>query len=113
MNHGLTAVTVAKIHEVLSRHAEVERAVLYGSRAKGNFKPGSDIDLTLIGHRLDERIRSRIDEELDDLMLPYKIDLSLFAHLTHAGLVDHIQRVGMPLYDRTPAAVEVHPNERR
>ena len=46
-NHGLTDATVAQIHEVFARHPEVEKAVLYGSRAKGNFKPGSDVDLTL------------------------------------------------------------------
>ena len=49
MNHGLSAATVAKIHGVLSRHSEVEKAILYGSRAKGNYKNGSDIDLTLTG----------------------------------------------------------------
>lgn len=103
MKHGLSEVTVAKIHGVLARHPEVERAVLYGSRAKGNFKPGSDIDLTLIGQGLDERIRSRIDEELDDLLLPYEIDLSLFSHLTHPELIDHIRRVGVCFYERTPS----------
>jgi predicted nucleotidyltransferase len=104
MNHGLPAATVAKIHGVLSRHAEVERAILYGSRAKGNFKPGSDIDLTLAGSGLDERIRGRIDEELDDLLLPYKFDLSLFADLTHAELIDHIRRVGVVFYKKKPMA---------
>jgi len=49
MKHGLPASTVAQVHGVLSRHPEVERAILYGSRAKGNFKAGSDIDLTLSG----------------------------------------------------------------
>lgn len=109
MTHGLSAGTVAKILGVLSRHEEVERAVLYGSRAMGNFKPGSDIDLTLIGHRLDERMRGQIEEELDDLLLPYEIDLSLLAKLTHPGLIDHIRRVGVSFYERTPAALETHP----
>jgi predicted nucleotidyltransferase len=106
MNHGLSAATVTKIHEVLSRHPEVERAILYGSRAKGNFKPGSDIDLTLTGSGLDQRIRGRIDEELDDLLLPYEFDLSLFADLTHPELVDHIRRVGIVFYERTPVEMK-------
>ena len=100
MNHGLSAATVAKIHGVLSRHPEVEQAILYGSRAKGNFKPGSDIDLTLTGSGLDTRIRGRIDEELDDLLLPYEFDLSLFSELTHPELIDHIRRVGVVFYER-------------
>ena len=103
MKHGLPASTVAQIHGVLSRHPEVERAILYGSRAKGNFKPGSDIDLTLSGSGLDERIRGRIDEELDDLLLPYQCDLSVFTSITHADLIDHIRRVGVVFYERIPA----------
>ena len=106
MNHGLSAATVAKIHGVLSRHLEVERAILYGSRAKGNFKPGSDIDLTLTGNNLDQRLRGRIDEELDDLLLPYEFDLSLLRELTHQELIDHIRRVGIVFYEKTPAEVK-------
>ena len=103
MKHGLPVSTMAQIHGVLSRHPEVERATLYGSRAKGNFKPGSDIDLTLSGTGLDERIRGRIDEELDDLLLPYQFDLSVFTSSTHADLIDRIRRVGMVFYERIPA----------
>ena len=102
MNHGLPAGTVAKIHGVLSRHAEVERAILYGSRAKGNFRPGSDIDLTLVGDGLSERIRGQIDEELDDLLLPYELDLSVLDRITHAELLDHIRRVGVVFYEKQP-----------
>ncbi len=102
MNHGLSTTTVAKVHGVLSRHAEVERAILYGSRAKGNFKPGSDIDLTLAGRGLDANILGRIDEELDDLLLPYEFDLSLFSELDHADLIEHIRRVGVVFYEKNP-----------
>ena len=102
MNHGLSATAVAKIHGVLSQHAEVEQAILYGSRAKGNYKPGSDIDLTLAGNGLAGRIRGQIDEELNDLLLPYTIDLSLFASLTHPDLIDHLRRVGVVFYEKKP-----------
>jgi predicted nucleotidyltransferase len=102
MNHGLSAATVARIHGVLARHSEVERVILYGSRAKGNFKLGSDIDLTLVGDKLDPTILARIDDELDDLLLPYRFDLSIFARITQSDLLDHIQRVGVALYEKTP-----------
>ena len=49
MNYGLSDATVEKIQTVLAGFPQVEKALLYGSRAKGSFKPGSDIDLTLIG----------------------------------------------------------------
>ena len=110
MNHGLPESTVERIRCVLAHFPEVEKAVLYGSRAKGTHRPGSDIDLTLCGSGLGQTELARIDEELDDLLLPYKMDLSLFASLTHPELLDHIRRVGVPLYERSPVSQEVHPS---
>ena len=106
MNHGLSADTVARITSVLARFPDVEKAVIYGSRAKGNHRKGSDIDLTLFGDGLNDTVMSRISWALDDLLLPYKIDLSLFSGLKEPALVDHIRRVGIVLYTREPAAVE-------
>lgn len=104
--HELSADTVAKIREVLSRFPEVEKAVLYGSRAKGNARPGSDIDLTLFGSRLNQRKVGQIDDALDDLLLPYRFDLSIFDRITHSDLLDHIRRVGVALYEKTPVEVK-------
>ncbi|MBU5636213.1 nucleotidyltransferase domain-containing protein [Geomonas sp. Red69] len=100
MPFGLSDDTIEKICDVLSHHAGVKKAVLYGSRAKGNFKPGSDIDLTLYGALLTTFDLGSIAEELDDLLLPYKIDLSLFARLDHTELKKHIERVGVVFYQR-------------
>jgi predicted nucleotidyltransferase len=104
MNHGLSAETVARITSVLTRFPDVEKAVLYGSRAKGNFRPGSDIDLTLFGDGLHDQAMSRIYWALDDLLLPYKIELSLFSGLKHPALIDHIRRVGIPIFERNAIA---------
>lgn len=101
MSHGLSETTVDRIRGVLAQFPEVEKAVLYGSRAKGTHRPGSDIDLALCGGGLDHRQLSRIAEALDDLLLPYQIDLSLCASLTHPALLDHIRRVGVTLYTHT------------
>ena len=100
MNHGLSSATVAAIHGVFSRFPSVERAVLYGSRAKGSFRPGSDIDLTLHGKDLTPTLLGDIADALDDLLLPYTIDLSIFADLDHPDLRNHIERVGMVFYER-------------
>ena len=105
MSHGLSPDTVARIKSVLAGFPEVEKALLYGSRAKGNYRNGSDIDLTLFGDGLTENVVSRIYWALDDLLLPYKIDLSLFSGLKHPALIDHIRRVGIPLFERAAIAV--------
>jgi predicted nucleotidyltransferase len=100
MKYGLPEHTVDQICAVLAQHPAVARAVLYGSRAKGNYKPGSDIDLTLLGAALTPAECASIAEALDDLLLPYSIDLSLFAELRHPELEAHIQRVGVVFYVR-------------
>jgi predicted nucleotidyltransferase len=86
MNHGLTDGTVAQIHEVLARFPEVEKALLYGSRAKGNFKRGSDIDLTLLGADVTQKIMGQIQGELEDGLLPYRFDLSILSQITVARM---------------------------
>lgn len=106
MNHGLPESTVERIQRVLAHFPEVEKAVLYGSRAKGTHRPGSDIDLTLCGSSLGHTQLARIDEALDDLLLPYKIDLSEMASLTHSVLLDHIRRVGIVFYEKSTMARE-------
>ncbi|MCX6981863.1 MAG: nucleotidyltransferase domain-containing protein [Verrucomicrobiota bacterium] len=109
MNHGLTTATVDRLQSVLAHYPEVEKAVLYGSRAKGTHRPGSDIDLTLCGGALNHTLLTRIDNELDDLLLPYQIDLSLMSSLSHPALLDHIRRVGVVLYAKSGAPVEALP----
>jgi predicted nucleotidyltransferase len=104
MNHGLSERTISLIRGVLRTFPQVEKAVIYGSRAKGNYKRGSDIDLTLFGGELTDRVQSRIYWALDDLLLPYKIDLSRFSDLRHPALIEHIRRVGLAIYERPAAA---------
>ena len=100
MKSGLTQATIEKICGVFEKFPEIEKAVLYGSRAKGNFKTGSDIDLTLYGPALTLDLRDRIATALDDLLLAYTIDLSIFDKLKHPDLREHINRVGVVFYER-------------
>lgn len=100
MKYGLSDSTIEKISTVFARHPGIDKAVLYGSRAKGNYKPGSDIDLTLYGTGLTVQHCADIADELDDLLLPYTIDLSVFESLNHPELQEHIRRVGVVFYQR-------------
>lgn len=78
----------------LKKYPAIEKAILYGSRATGNYRPGSDIDLTLVGEKLNLTTLQKIENELDDLLLPYKIDLSLHKQIRNKELLEHIERVG-------------------
>jgi predicted nucleotidyltransferase len=97
---GLPDSAITAIQQVLATHPEVEQAILYGSRALGRQRPASDIDLTLIGPGLNAASLSRIDADLDDLLLPWVIDLSCHASISHAALLGHIERAGQVLYQR-------------
>ena len=98
---GLKEADIQKMCAVLSRYPQVEKAILYGSRAKGNFKRGSDIDLTLVGgDDLALNVLFKIMNELDDLLLPYIIDLSIFNDIHDPDVLEHIRRVSVTFYEK-------------
>ena len=99
---GLKESVIRKICSVLARYPQVDKAILYGSRAKGNYKNGSDIDLTLHGGTdLTLKVLYKILDELDDLLLPYIIDLSIFTDISDPDVIEHIQHVGVKFYDKS------------
>jgi uncharacterized protein len=100
MKYGLPDTAIEKINAVFASFPAVKKVVLYGSRAKGNYKPGSDIDFTMHGAALNSALCGEIAEKLDELLLPYMIDLSVFTELKHPELEAHIERVGVVFYDQ-------------
>ena len=103
--HGLSQQTVAQITRVLTEFPDVERAVLFGSRAKGTHKRGSDIDLALAGTHLDWQTLGRIRSALDDLPVPYRFSLVILGSKLDPEVAAHISRVGVLLYERRPSLV--------
>lgn len=99
-NIGLTDLEIDKIQTVFNLFPAVEKAILFGSRAKGNYKAYSDIDLTLIGSALNLTIQQKIEQELDDLLLPYKFDLSIYHQIRNKELIAHINSVGKSFFER-------------
>lgn len=97
---GLPDSTLATIRQILADCPAVDKAILYGSRANGNYRPGSDIDLTLIGAQLDLRTLGELASRLEESPIPYQVDLSLWKQLDHAKLREHIERVGVVFYQR-------------
>ena len=98
--HGLPENTVAQVVSVLAGFPEIQKAVLFGSRAKGTYKRGSDIDLALIGDNLDWRTLGKIDSALDDLPVPYRFSLVRFGERIDPEVAAHIQRVGLLFFQR-------------
>jgi len=97
---GLNPATINSINLTFAKYPQIKKVMLYGSRAKGNYKKGSDIDLSMFGEDLTYKIQLDVFDDLDELLLPYTIDLSVFDYLDNANLRDHIERVGVVFYER-------------
>jgi uncharacterized protein len=100
VKYGLSDNIIHQIHHVFQQYKAIDTALLYGSRAKGNFREGSDIDLTLKGENLDLQTLNAIGDALDDLLLPYQFDLSIFHMLKNEDILDHIRRIGVVFYQK-------------
>lgn len=93
---GLSLAASEALLRTLHSSPRVEEVWLYGSRAMGRHRPGSDVDLTLVGRQLSHPDRLDLMEAIDALMLPWSVDLSLLAELP-ADLRAHVSRVGRRL----------------
>lgn len=100
MKYGIKEEQWDKLLSTFAAYPKIERVVLYGSRAKGNYKPYSDVDITLYGQELTSSDISKLSLAIDDLLLPYQFDISIFHTLQNPDLIDHINRVGVEVYKR-------------
>lgn len=100
MEFGLKELDLDYIVKKISEFSEIEKAVIFGSRAKGNYKPGSDIDIAIIGEKINFDVLSRLHSLLEDEgPLPYLFDIVDYTHLEHEDLKSHIDRVGKAIYE--------------
>ena len=100
MEHGLSDRTLTTLDSIFRKYPGIKQAILYGSRAKGKFREGSDIDLTL---RTDNTFTHtdllRIAGDFDDSDMPYFVDISVYDELSNPDLKAHIDRVGKVIFN--------------
>jgi uncharacterized protein len=97
---GLLPEESTRLLSIFRSDEAVTEVILYGSRAKGTYREGSDIDLTVKGCGLNTAQLMEWAGKIDDLLLPYEVDLSIFSHIDNIDLIEHIQRVGKVVYLR-------------
>ncbi|MFW5805844.1 MAG: nucleotidyltransferase domain-containing protein [Bacteroidales bacterium] len=98
MNFGLQDKTLAMIKSVMEKHPDVKDVMVYGSRAMGNYKEGSDVDLALLGEDIKQNTVLRIQQELEDLNTPYLFDVLAYNKLQDKSLKEHIDSIGTSIY---------------
>ncbi len=97
---GLRPGILEKLNSLFISHPEIDTVVLYGSRAKGTYHPGSDIDITIKSEHCNDSLVGKLAEEIDDLLLPYSFDISLWSQIDNPDLLAHIERVGIVMYQK-------------
>ncbi|MBO4875097.1 MAG: nucleotidyltransferase domain-containing protein [Bacteroidales bacterium] len=98
MKFGLSDSVIVELQDVFRRHKNISKVLIFGSRAKGNYREGSDIDLVAIGNNLDYNQIIKILTEIDDLELLYSVDLLDYSKIIGTPIGDHINRVGQVFY---------------
>ena len=100
MPYGLQKETIDELQRTFSSFKEINEVVLYGSRAKGSYTNSSDIDITIKGTDLSLKILNKLHIQIDDLLLPYTFDISIYKHINNKELIEHIDRIGKVIYER-------------
>lgn len=92
MNFGLPDKLIIDIKNIFKNY-KIDNIIIFGSRAKGTYKNGSDIDLAIL-NKINNNDLQNIYYEIDELNSPYKFDILIFDNITNEDLKDHIKRVG-------------------
>ena len=93
-NVGISSEDLESIVSVIKKNKKIKKIILFGSRAKGNYKKGSDIDIAVVADSLSFDELNKIRVDIDELLLPYHIDIIDLNKITTIKLKGHILRVG-------------------
>jgi predicted nucleotidyltransferase len=99
---GLSDKNCTLIKNVFSNFPKIEKVIVFGSRASGNYRPGSDIDFAIIGNELDFDYITKINVKLNDLELLYKFDIVNYSTLKNKALIEHIDKYGVLFFEKHP-----------
>ena len=101
MKFGLSDTVIEELQSVFRQHQNIERVLIFGSRSKGNYRAGSDIDLAVIGKGIDYGQILTILCEIEDLGLLYSVDIIDYKEKVGTPIGNHIDRVGQVFYEAT------------
>ena len=100
MHFGLSSRDLETISKIFSKYSEVKSVVLFGSRALGNYKNSSDIDLVILDENISSSTFSKIKNDLEESTLPYFVDLIMYSNITEPNLINQIQKTGIKFWER-------------
>lgn len=98
--YGLSDTIIEGLREVFKKHANIDEVIIFGSRAKGTYSEGSDIDLALKGNNISFNQLMDIHIQIEDLDLLYKVDLVDYNKYAASPVAAHIDSVGKVFYKK-------------
>ena len=96
--YGLPILVTEQLQMIFCSEPQVKKVILFGSRAKGNYRNGSDIDFCIETDTLTIFDLLKLSDKIEMLDLPWKVDLVLKHTIDNPELLKHIQRVGVEFY---------------
>jgi len=100
MRYGLDDNILNSINEVFKKYGDIKKVILFGSRAKGSHKKGSDVDIAIVSKGMDLKTLHKIENEIDDMMMPYIFDIKIYHNIKNSNLLEHINRIGKTIYKK-------------
>ena len=97
---GLSSNNIAKINSVFNEYSDINEVLIFGSRAKGNYRDNSDIDLVIKGKNINLSTLQEIENKLEELYIPNSIDLIVYDNINNSDLLNHINRIGKQFYEK-------------
>lgn len=97
---GIKDEELYSLKNIFSSTVEVDKVILFGSRAKGSYKPYSDLDLVLCGEDVSSTVLGNLMMDIDDLLMPYKVDLLLYNRITNEALKHEVETFGVVIYQK-------------
>lgn len=97
---GISDKTYQMLLDTFSKFPEIKEILIFGSRAKGNYRNGSDIDLAVKGEKVEPDLIFRLKSLFNSrLSIPYKVDVVGYDYLEHQELKEHVDRIGKVIYN--------------
>ena len=98
---GISDKSLEMIRNVLEDFSNVDKGIIFGSRAMKNHKKGSDVDIAIQGDEVNWETTSKISGKLNEaLPLPYYFDVVDYTHLDNPELKEHIKKYGIVFYQK-------------
>ncbi|MEA3280788.1 MAG: nucleotidyltransferase domain-containing protein [Thermodesulfobacteriota bacterium] len=97
---GLTDRDIKTLQDIFKKYPDVKNVFIFGSRAKGTYKQGSDIDLAIMNEGVKDTVIGKMKSDFEDSSLPYTVDLVNYHTIKHPELKNHVDRIGVPFYEK-------------